>query len=447
MMTKSQWLDRQRLVGEMYGKRFPAATLMLTYEFLLPADIEACFRVCLHWYSLHGEADWLFRWHYAREFGQTHIERPILLPFGHATPWRTRYGRRRLIDQAWRSGTADKCFVPLQGLTSQPDRMAFFATGLAASHGPVITLFDLSGKRTGTLRGHQASVTALACGEDLKGVSYVLSGSNDGSLRLWDTEASVAPGARLVLRRTDTFISPVIAMAFDAKAWMAVGVHANGRIHVWDLAGHGACVHEYNALLPRTFSTALVTEADSKQPPLVLTSHRAPAFASLLTSTGGVKSLFWSRPLCTWVKFLTAPDPIDQLRFEDERRQRRSTDLARQPGQPLRKLRWLLRGTLTSISVLDLDKTTAFQNPFSLETMNNNQELAARVTQVGDVQPGQLVNTLEGAGYLVASAHDDEKIVVVSDDMKLHVWHLSDVPRCLKTATVYETKGVQNARA
>jgi WD40 repeat protein len=63
-----------------------------------------------------------------------------------------------------------------------------FAVGpsrIACDTGEALGIWDLEGRRLGSMKGHKAGILSLRISSDAK---FLVSGSSDGSLRLWDME-------------------------------------------------------------------------------------------------------------------------------------------------------------------------------------------------------------------------------------------------------------------
>eukprot|EP00752_Nemacystus_decipiens_P001367 g1356.t1 len=132
---------------------------------------------------------------------------------------------------------------------------AFESRACAGSTDGTLSVYDLSlVSRVGVLSGHTGPVTTVSCGDD-----WVLSGSSDSSLRLWqnggDNASSTTPPRRGFISlgwqapaNTGTFKSRVLAghqgpitcvsshpRRVDGKPWLAVSGGEDNQIRMWDL--------------------------------------------------------------------------------------------------------------------------------------------------------------------------------------------------------------------
>ncbi|CAN0205111.1 unnamed protein product, partial [Ectocarpus sp. 12 AP-2014] len=132
---------------------------------------------------------------------------------------------------------------------------AFESRACAGSTDGTLSVYDLSlVSRVGVLSGHTGPVTTVSCGDD-----WVLSGSSDSSLRLWqnvsDSAGSITPPRRGFISlgwqapaNAGTFKAKVLAghqgpitaasahpRRVDGKPWLAVSGGEDNQIRMWDL--------------------------------------------------------------------------------------------------------------------------------------------------------------------------------------------------------------------
>jgi len=94
---------------------------------------------------------------------------------------------------------------------------------VSGSRDNTLRLWDTSGKLLHTLNGHTSDVTALAFSPDGK---YIVSGSNDNTLRLWDTK-----GKLLVTLNGHT--NDVTALGFSPDGKYIVSGSSDNTLRLW----------------------------------------------------------------------------------------------------------------------------------------------------------------------------------------------------------------------
>lgn len=105
---------------------------------------------------------------------------------------------------------------------------------LAAGGNPYIRLYDIvkteDQQPALTLEGHTSSVTSFGFQRDGR---YLFSGSEDGTIKLWDLRAST-------YSRSFDAKSPVRSVALRVDRDEIISGDADGEVKVWDLGGAGA---------------------------------------------------------------------------------------------------------------------------------------------------------------------------------------------------------------
>ena len=133
---------------------------------------------------------------------------------------------------------------PGSAVTLSADGRQLATTGVSSGRASII-VFDLQTKKvTHTLLGHEGSIRSLAFSPD--GLRLV-SGSVDGSVRIWDLGDSKFPE----LVRFDGHAGEVTAVAFNSNATQVISGAANKTLKLWnsvdavevkDFAGHAGAI-------------------------------------------------------------------------------------------------------------------------------------------------------------------------------------------------------------
>lgn len=114
---------------------------------------------------------------------------------------------------------------------------------LVAGGNPLINIFDINGgagvdeKPVLTYDGHTSNVTAVGFQRERK---WVYSGSEDGTIRIWDSRVNVCT-------RTFDNGAPVNTVAMTPNETEFISGDQNGHVKVWDLKA-GACREEYQPI-------------------------------------------------------------------------------------------------------------------------------------------------------------------------------------------------------
>ena len=144
----------------------------------------------------------------------------------------------------------------LQGHTDDVTDIAFSPDGkkiLSGSEDNTVRLWDTeTGQLLYTLEGHTSSVTAIAFSSDGK---KILSGSHDYTLRLWDTETG------LLIHQLEGHTSSVTDIAFSRDGKQILSGSDDNTLRLWDTET-GLLIHQLEG---HTLVTDIAFSRDGKQ--------------------------------------------------------------------------------------------------------------------------------------------------------------------------------------
>ncbi|MFE0846727.1 caspase family protein [Streptomyces rochei] len=164
-----------------------------------------------------------------------HGDHSLAHALSHKEPWQVRWASGAQISAALRATLVGHTgWVLTVGFTSV-DGTPVAVTG-GASGDMTVRVWDLdTNSERHVLRGHRATIDAVACSE-VDGVPVAVSSSRDGSVRVWDLRAG---SEWAVLRQPSeiewpTYVSAIACTTLDHVPLAVMG-YTDGTVQVWDL--------------------------------------------------------------------------------------------------------------------------------------------------------------------------------------------------------------------
>ncbi|WP_418904166.1 caspase family protein [Moorena producens] len=284
----------------------------------------------------------------------------------------------------------------LQGHTDIVNDIAFSPDGkqiLSGSDDNTVRLWDTeTGQALHTFIGHTSSVTAIAFSPDGK---QILSGSNDHTVRLWDTETGQA------LHTLEGHIDGVSAIAFSPDGKQILSGSKDNTMRLWDTET-GLLIH---TLQGHTSSvTVIAFSPDGKQ----------------------ILSGSWDRNMRLWDTETGLPlhplegyrDSVTDIAFSPDGKQ----ILSGSNDGPVR-LRDTESGQLIHTLEGHMDGVSAIA--FSRDGKQILSGYGDKTVRLWDTNSGQLIHQLEGhtsSVTAIAFSPDGKQILSGSEDNTIRLW-------------------------